>query len=78
MDKISNKIINIITNAMENWRLELIAVSQTIAEVKIQRDIFQKVLPLLFVIAMMTLNHVLRKCTVGGGGAPFFKIPEKH
>ena len=34
MYKISNQIINFIMNAMENWRVELIAEDQNIAEVK--------------------------------------------
>ena len=37
------------------------------AEIKIQRGIFQgdALLPLLFIIAMMPLNHILRKCAAG-------------
>ena len=43
---------------MKNWKVEQ-------SEVKIHRDIFQEdvLLPLLFVIAMIPLNHNLRKCT---------------
>ena len=61
---------------MENWRVGLIAVSQTLVEVKIQRGIFQSdsLLPQLFVIAMMSLNNVLRKCT---GYYQFSKSQEK-
>ena len=50
---------------MKNWRVELTAREKKLAEVKIQRGIFQgDVLPpLLFIIAMMPLNHILSKCT---------------
>ena len=52
---------------MENWKVELIAGRQTLAEAKIQRGIFQgdSLLPLLFFIAIISLNYVLRKCTRG-------------
>ena len=48
-------------------RVELTAGGRRLAEGKIQRDIFQGDAqpPLLFIIAMMPLNHILRKCTVG-------------
>ena len=52
---------------MQTWRVELIAGGKSLAEVKIRRSIFHEdaLSPLLFVIAMMQLNHILRKCTVG-------------
>ena len=52
---------------METWRVELPAGRKSLAEVWIQRGVFQgeKLSPLLFVIAMMPLNHILRKCIVG-------------
>ena len=52
---------------MKTWRVELTARGRSIAETKIQRGIFQgdPLSPLLFIIAMMPLNHVLRKCTAG-------------
>ena len=47
--------------------MDLIAGRETLPEVKIQRGIFQGdvTTPLLYVIAMMLLNHKLRKCTRG-------------
>ena len=51
--------------AMENWKVEQASGEKTFAQVKIQRGIFQRdsLLPPLFVIAMMQLNYVFRKCT---------------
>ena len=52
---------------MQTWRVELTTGEQSLAEVKIQRGLFQgyTVSPLLFVIAMIPPNHILRKCTAG-------------
>ena len=52
---------------MKNWRVELTAGGKSLAETKIQRRIFQgdALSPLLFIIAMMSLNHIIRKCTAG-------------
>ena len=52
---------------MKNRRVELIAGRKGLAETKIQRGIFQgdALSPLLFIIAMMPLNHILRKCSAG-------------
>ena len=57
MYKISDKIINFITNAMENWRVEWIVRGQTQTEVRIFRGISQRdlPLPLQFVIAMINI-----------------------
>ena len=67
MYKISNENINVIENTMKNWRVELTAGGKSLAETKIQREIFQRdvLSPLQFIIAMMPLNHILRKCTAG-------------
>ena len=67
MYKIPDQIVQFIVNTMQTWRVELAAGGKGFAEVKIQRDIFQgdALSPLLFVIAMMPLNHILRKCTAG-------------
>ena len=52
---------------MKTWRVELTAGGKSLAETKIQRGIFQgdALSPLLFIIAMMPLKYVLRKCTSG-------------
>ena len=52
---------------MKNLRVELTAGGRSSAEEKIQRAIFQgdALLSLQFRIAMMPLNHILRKCTTG-------------
>ena len=63
--KISDEVINFIDKTMKTWRMELTAGGRRLAEAKIQRGIFQgdALSPLLFIIAMMPLNHILRKCT---------------
>ena len=47
--------------------MELTAGGRNLAKTKIQRGIFQgdALSPLLFITAMMPLNHILRKCTAG-------------
>ena len=67
MYKISNETINFIEKNMKNCRVELTAGRKSLAETKIRRGIFQgdAILPLLFIIAIMPLNHILRKCTTG-------------
>ena len=60
--KISHEITNFIE---KTWRVEFIAGGRSLAQIKIQRGIFQgdALSPLLFIIATMPLNHILRKCT---------------
>ena len=67
MYKISHQVINFIEKTMNTWRAELTAGGRSFAEIKVQRGIFQgdAQSPLLFIIAMMSLNHKLRKCTAG-------------
>ena len=67
MYKISHEVINFIEQTMKTWKVELTAGGRSIAETKIQRGIFQgyALSPLLFIIAMMPLNHILRKCAAG-------------
>ena len=65
MYKISHEVINFIEKSIKTWRLELTARGKSLAKTKIQRGIFQgdALSPSLFIIAMMPLNHILRKCT---------------
>ena len=67
MYKMSHEVINFIEKTIKTWRVELTAGGRSLAEAKIQRGIFQgdALSPLLFIIAMMPLNHILRKCTAG-------------
>ena len=67
MYKISDNIINFITNIIINCWVELTAGEVTQAEVKIQRGIFQResLSLLLFVIVMMLLNYILTKLLGG-------------
>ena len=65
MYKISHEVINFIEKTMQTW-VELTAGGRSLAETKMQRGIFQgdALSTLLFIIAIMPLNHILRKCTV--------------
>ena len=64
MYKISQDVKYFIEKTMQTWRVDLTAGGRSLAETKIQRGIFQgdALSPLLFIIAMMPLNHILRKC----------------
>ena len=52
---------------MKTWKVELAAGGRSLAEAKVQRGLFQgnALSPYLFIIAMMSLNHILRKSTAG-------------
>ena len=67
MNKIPVQVVQSNKKTVENWRVELIAGEKSLAEVKIQRVIFHgdALSPLLFVISMMPLNLIFRKCPVG-------------
>ena len=67
MFKITDQVVHFIENTMETLRVELTAGGKSLAEVKIQRGIFQgdALSPLLFVIAMILLTHILKKCVTG-------------
>ena len=64
MYKISGEVINFIKKTMKTWGVELREGGRSLAEAKAQRGIFQEdaLSPLLFIIAMMPLDHILRKC----------------
>ena len=57
-------------------KLELTTSGKSLTEVKIQRGIFQgdALSPLLFVVTIMPINHIFRKCT---GGHKLHKSQEK-
>ena len=61
------QMINFIEETMKTWKVELTAGGKSLAEAKIQKGIFQgdALSPLLFIIAMITPNHIFRKCTAG-------------
>ena len=61
---------------MKDWKRKLITRGKSLAVVKIQRGILQEdaLSPLLFLIAMIPLKHILRKCT---GSYRFSKSQEK-
>ena len=63
MYKISHEVINFIEETMQTWRVELTAGGRSLAETKIQIEIFQgdALSPLLFIKAMMPLNHILSR-----------------
>ena len=67
MYKISHEVINFIEKTMNTWRVELVAGGRSLAETKVQRSIFQRdaLSPIQFIIAMMSLNHILKKCIAG-------------
>ena len=74
---IFSEFIKFIENIMQNWGLELTAGGKSLTAVKILREIFQEdaLSPLLFVIAMMPLDHILRK---GTGIYKLHKLQEKN
>ena len=65
--KVLSELKIFIEKTMQNLKVELAPGGRSLVEVKIRRGIFQgdALSPLLFVIAMIPLNHILRKCTSG-------------
>ena len=65
MYKISDEEINLIEKTMKTWRVKLTAGGRSLVEANIKRGIFQgdALSAVQFLIAMMTFNHILRKCT---------------
>ena len=76
MYKISGEVIKFIENTIEKWRVKLTVGGKSLTEVKIHWEMFQGdvLSPLLFVIAMMPLKYILRKCT---SGYKLHKLQEK-
>ena len=76
MCEISDEVIKFIVKAMKNCMMELTAGGKTLTEVKILRGIFFRdaIMQLLFIIAMMSLNYILRKYS---RGYKFTKLQEK-
>ena len=66
MYKKTDKVINFITKAKKNWKVQLTVEGKTFSKLKIQKGIFQGdvLSPLLFVIAMMPLNHNMKGTTI--------------
>ena len=67
MYKISDEVMNFIEKTVKIWAVKLMAGGKSLAETKIQSGIFQgdALSQLLFIIAMIPLYHILRKCTAG-------------
>ena len=63
----AGEVIKFIKVTMKIWIVELSVRGKKLAEVKIKIGIFQgdALSPLLFVIIMMSLSHMFRKCTWG-------------
>ena len=66
MYKISYEV-KLYRETMKTLKVELAAKARNLAEAKIQSGIFQgnALSLLLFIISMIPLNHILRKCTAG-------------
>ena len=67
MYKIPDQVTQFTEKTIKTCRVKLTAGRKNLAEVKIQRSIFQRnaLSPLLFVMATMPLNPILNKCTAG-------------
>ena len=64
---IAQNIKNLLANSMNGWKTELTSNGQSLGSVDIKRGIFQgdSLSPLLFVITMIPLTLILRKCEAG-------------
>ena len=65
MYKISDEVIDFIEKTMKISKVELTPGRRSLTEAKVERGIFQgdALSPLLFITAMMPLNHIVRKCS---------------
>ena len=64
---IASNVEKMLTASMQGWRTELTCCNELLGQVRFRRGIFQgdSLSPLLFVIAMIPLNLVLRKMKIG-------------
>ena len=64
MFKIASNIQNLLHYAMPLWKVELASNNQNFGNVEIKRGIFQvgSLSPLLFIIGLIPLTLILRKC----------------
>ena len=67
MYKISHEVLGFIEKTMKTWKVEITAGERILAELKVQKGIFQgdALSLLLFIIAMMPFKHIHRKYTAG-------------
>ena len=67
MFRIAENVKTCIESSMENWKIELTSLVESLGQVDIRRRIFQgnSLSPLLFVICMIPLSLVLRKAKAG-------------
>ena len=64
MFKITNNVQNLLQYAMALWKVELTSNKQNLGNVEIKQGIFHGdfMSPLLFIIALILLTLILRKC----------------
>ena len=64
---IASNVEKMLTASMQGWRTELTCCNESLGQVRFRRGIFQgdSLSPLLYVIAMIPLNLVLRKMKIG-------------
>ena len=67
MFKVAGNVSCLVRNSMNLWKVELSSGKETLAQVNIRRGIFQgdSSSPLLFVMALIPLTLILRKCKNG-------------
>ena len=64
MFKIANNVQDLLQHTMPLWKVELTSNNENFGNVAIKRGIFQgdSLLPLLFIIGLIPLTFILRKC----------------